>query len=340
MPPHKLYKKEVAFILSKAILSIDGGGMKGIISAVVIRQLEWYIQEFTKNPDARIGEYFDLIAGTSTGAILAALYLCPDENNHPKYSAEEILNFYLTMGDDVFEKQRLFPLFGSKYTVSGFQKILKEYFGNIKISQLVKPCLLTSYDTTRRSARFFNSVSALHDQTRDFPIRELVLASCSAPTYFPPACLDSPDCPGCYVDGGVVANNPALCAMIETLKMEDCSNIRDIHILSIGNIENYTSYKYKDVKKWGLLEWAIPIFCIFKDSNEQTVHYQLQTLYDSIQMPGNYLRIAGSSNGKIPAMDDISTNAAQYFLLTGRKLIQAYQQRMIEFAKWLISRKD
>lgn len=324
--------------MSTAILSIDGGGMKGIVSAVLLDKLETLLQEYSRNPNARIGDYFDLIAGTSTGSILAALYMLPEEN-HPKYSAKEILNFYLALGPSIFVKQSLYPLFGSKYVSRGFQETAEKLFGNLKMSQLLKPCMITSYDTTSRKAIFFNSETAKKDPFRNPYVAEAVRASCSAPTYFPPVCLSmAPDCPACYVDGGVVANTPSLCAIIEALKLKQCKSIHDIFLLSVGNVKNDTFYKYRDVKKWGLIEWAVPLFSTLLNSNTQTVDYQLKTLFSIIDEEDHYLRLQVNTLDKPPAMDDYSTEAINYLLTAGDEMIEKYDKQLHEFVNWLVLR--
>lgn len=325
--------------MSIAVLSIDGGGIKGIVSAVVLDKLEQLLKEYSNFPDARIGDYFDLIAGTSTGSILTALYLFP-ENGHPKYSANEILHFYLELGSNIFQKRPLYPLFGSKYTESGLKDTLDYFFDDLKISELLKPCLFTAYDTTSRKAEFFNQITGKKDPLRNPLVSEAVRASCSAPTYFPPVCLSiPPDCPSCYVDGGVIANNPSLCALIEALKLEECNSIQEIHLLSIGNANNDSSYYYENVKKWGLIEWAVPLFSILLNSNTQTVDYQLQTLFHIIGTPEHYLRLQTNTPTKPPALDDYDNATLDYLLNAGDKLIKKYEKELNQFAHWLVTRK-
>ncbi len=323
-----------------AVLSIDGGGMKGIISAVILEKLEDLLKDYSGDSNARIGDYFDLIGGTSTGSILTALLLTP-ENGHPRYSATEILNFYLQLGPYIFQNQSLYPLFGSKYTSQGLQKLLDDFFGTLRISELLKPCLITSYDTTSRKAVFFNKVTGEEHPSRNPLVSEAVRASCSAPTYFPPVCLSTtPECQNCYVDGGVVANNPSICALIEAMKLEKCKSVHDIHLLSIGNVKNDVAYQYRDVKKWGPLEWAVPLFSILLNSNSQTVDYQLNTVYNIIDKPHQYLRLQTSALDKPPAMDDFDKKSIHYFLTAGEELIETYLPQIEQFAQWLIMRRS
>lgn len=85
------------------ILSIDGGGIRGILPGQILVSLEEKLKSKSHNTSARIADYFDLVAGTSTGAILSAAYVCPNEEGRPKYSAKEAVNFYLEDGDEIFQ---------------------------------------------------------------------------------------------------------------------------------------------------------------------------------------------------------------------------------------------
>ena len=85
------------------ILSIDGGGIRGILPGTILTYIEEQLRNKTGNPDAKIGEYFDFIAGTSTGGILSLVYLCPDEQGNFKYGAKEALDIYLDQGDEIFD---------------------------------------------------------------------------------------------------------------------------------------------------------------------------------------------------------------------------------------------
>ncbi|HEY0456787.1 MAG TPA: patatin-like phospholipase family protein, partial [Verrucomicrobiae bacterium] len=145
------------------ILSIDGGGIRGIIPGQVLVSLEAKLQQLTNDPNKRIADVFDLIAGTSTGGILTCLYLCPDENKRPKFSATDAVNLYLQNGDDIFDvsifKQitSLGGIADEKYSAVPLERILAKYLAELKLSELLKPCLVTSYDINRRQAKFFNS---------------------------------------------------------------------------------------------------------------------------------------------------------------------------------------
>lgn len=326
--------------MKKRILSIDGGGMRGIVSAVLLQSLEEKLCEHSGNPKARIGDYFDLIAGTSTGSILTVLYLFPNERGESKYSAREITQMYIDYGNYIFHRQWTYPFWGAKYTNKYFEEVLKSYFGESTLGELRKPCLLTAYDITKRRAVFFNSVSGRADNYRNYMLRDAILSSTAAPTYFPPTCLKARNsCNGCLIDGGVVANNPTLCALIEGLKLPECKSLTDLMTVSVGNVKITKSYSYKKAKLWSLLNWAIPMFDILMDGNEQTVDYQMRLLYKSINEPQDYIRMQLKTEESIPRMDDSSQEAVDVFLKFGYRLAEKEKTTVDSLARLLVREK-
>ena len=111
------------------ILSIDGGGIRGIIPGQILVALEEKLKKHDAN--ARIGDYFDFVAGTSTGGILTCLYLCPEAKNakRPRFSAEEAVELYLERGDEIFDvslRQRIRSVGGladEKYSAAELKKL-------------------------------------------------------------------------------------------------------------------------------------------------------------------------------------------------------------------------
>lgn len=322
---------------SVRILSIDGGGIKGIISAKLLVQLEQYLKKYSYNPNVKIADYFDLIAGTSTGSILTALYLCPGFHETARYSANDVLDFYLKYGSDIFQKNLFYPLLGSKYKGGPLKQLLQQYFSNLYISDLGKPCLLTAYDVTQRKTLFFNSLSGKKDPARDYLVSEAVLASTAAPSYFPP--IRFPVAAQKYdglIDGGVFANNPSMCALIEALKLTSFKHMEDILFLSVGNASQTHSYPYESIRWWGLFQWALPILDILMDSSEQTVSYQMEQLFHSMQLSNQYLRLHYQTNERVPAMDDSTPASIEILLSMADKILKKEALRLESFAKKLV----
>ena len=89
------------------ILSIDGGGIRGIVPAVILARLEEILQQLSSNPDARLVDFFDFFAGTSTGSMIVAGLLAPNKDNRPSYSAKEIVDLYFESADTIFQDSLL-----------------------------------------------------------------------------------------------------------------------------------------------------------------------------------------------------------------------------------------
>jgi patatin-like phospholipase/acyl hydrolase len=286
------------------ILSIDGGGIRGIIPGQVLVALERKIVEKTGNKDARLSDYFDLIAGTSTGGILTCAYLCPDkESGRPKFSAQQVLNLYLQKGGLIFKQnafKQLITLWGlldEKYRATGLEKTLKEYFGDIQLSQLLKPSLITAYEITHRKAFFFTSHDA-GTRSADFYLTDVARATSAAPTYFEASRVLSMDMEILsLVDGGVFANNPTLCAYAEARKYfqrpDSDKNVtaKDMVILSLGTGSQKRRYNHYKAKNWGMAGWVKPLFNIMMSGVSETVDYQLQKLFDAADAANQYFRI-------------------------------------------------
>lgn len=325
------------------ILSIDGGGMKGIISAIVLQRLEELLRIYSKNENAVISDYFDLIGGTSTGAIITALLLTPDDCGNAKYSASDIVSLYKEHGKEIFKKRTLYPLntmfglFGSRYTSKPFEKLLSQYFKDLTLSDMRKDCLCTSYNTSNHKAVFFSTLSNKGWEKENYLMKDIVLASTAAPTYFPPKQIYNENCPNnCYIDGGVIANNPALCLLVESMKMPHHTEIKDTMLLSIGNASNPTYYDYRSVKHWGYTKWAFAILDILMDGSEGTVEYQVKKIFDTLHCSDQYLRIEKHMEDEVPKMEDVSAKAIEKMIQIGDALVKEKDSELKAFAKLLI----
>lgn len=281
------------------ILSLDGGGIRGILPGTILTYLEEELQKRTNNPEASIGQYFDFIAGTSTGGILSLIYLCPDEKGNNQFMAREALDIYLDRGDEIFDvslKKKIESLKGicdEKYSEKELEESLEIYFKDIRLSQALKPCLITSYDIRNRKAFFFTSLEARSD-IRDYYMKEVARATSAAPTYFEASRIKSIyGTPHSLIDGGVFANNPALCAYAEArsikfsevLKDEgkpDTPTAKEMLIVSIGTGNVKQPYHHKEYKDAGVLKWIKPLIDIMMSGNSETVDYQLKKIYETL----------------------------------------------------------
>jgi len=296
------------------VLSIDGGGIRGIIPARVLIEVEAKLQQRSQNPDARIHDFFDFIAGTSTGGILTCIYLCPDPDRpgRPRFDASQALDLYFERGDEIFDipvwhriKSGLGTgLTDEKYPADGLEEALEDYLGDLKLAELLGPCLITSYDLKRRKTHFFKQHRAA-EPNRNFLVRDVARATSAAPTFFECARVKSDaNISFPLVDGGVFANNPTLCAYAEVRKQFD-KRAADMAILSIGTGEHRKSYAYSEAKDWGLAGWAKPALEIMMSGVSETVHFQLDQIYDAVGAPDQYLRLDAKLPPSTTEMDNV-----------------------------------
>lgn len=329
------------------ILSLDGGGIRGIIPGMVLVALEQKLQQIKQNPNLRLADVFDLIAGTSTGGILTCLYLCPDMQNppRPRFSAQEAVKLYLENGDDIFDVSFFKKISSAggltdeKYSADALEKVLKSYLGDLKLSQLLKPCLITAYDINRRKAKFFNSADVAQDgPARDFYVRDVARATSAAPTYFEPANITAMD-RGVHplVDGGVFANNPAMCACVEAFGKNASLKVSDLKVLSLGTGTSDKPYEYTVAKSWGKLGWVGPVLDIMMSGVSDTVDYQLKMLFNSANVPAQYLRLQAdlTDHPVDSAMDNASEKNLRALEKAGQALAASKDAELTAFANLL-----
>ena len=342
------------------ILSLDGGGMRGIIPATVLKYVESYLQK--RWPNTTLADHFDMIAGTSTGGILAAIYLTPEHaqkgsNSSSKFSTKDALDFYIKEGYQIFnasKRPKWKGLWGLGNAVSFnpnyLEGLLHEQFGDLLMSQLLKPCLITTYNINNQSPFFFTSTEDTNE--REFYVRDVLRSTSAAPTYFPPATVKNLARIGLHgkvqedminLDGGVFANNPAMCAYAEArnTRFETRNNhfpsASDIHLLSIGTGGGGFQLKKKDKShKWGLLKWAKSLPEIMMDADIDAVGYQVNEIYETLPSNalGKYLRLDVPYNERNYSSDmaDASPRNVEKLLEAGKKTLEkAIQNGLPQF---------
>ncbi len=327
------------------ILSIDGGGIRGIIPGQILVSLEEKLKIKSKNPNARIADYFDFIAGTSTGGILTCAYLCPDpEHAHrPKFTAQEVVNLYLERGGEIFSnslKHKIMSASGildEKYPAAPLEKALSDFFGDTKLSQLLKPCLISSYDITRRQAHFFTQHDAVKKKGWDYFLKDVARATSAAPTYFECSKVKSfTSISYPLIDGGVFVNNPALCAYSEVHNKFKTTAVQ-MAILSIGTGFEKKEYNYDQAKNWGMMSWIKPLLSIMMSGVSEVVDYQLRQIYSAVKAPNQYLRINTEFPVNVNAeMDDASPENLNALKELGTETAQKSESQLNDFVKLLL----
>lgn len=266
------------------ILSIDGGGIRGIIPAMVLARIE----KLTNRPIAKL---FDLIAGTSTGGILALGLTIPKSPGKALYTAEQLVELFEREGPRIFSRSLLRTLITSdslvwkKYSSSGIEKVLHEYFGEAMLSDAATDLLIPSYEILRSFPFFFRSANARLRRDYNFLARDIARATSAAPSYFEPKRIPTGTDSEFYtlIDGGVFANNPAACALVEA----QCTLPRPAErmVVSLGTGALTQRLPLWPARNWGCLMWAKPVLNAMFDGVSSTVDFQLRQL-----MPSGYYR--------------------------------------------------
>jgi hypothetical protein len=195
------------------LLAIDGGGIRGVLSLKILEEIEQLLIKESKRADYRLADYFDYVAGTSTGGVIAAGIAVG-------MSVKEILEFYLNNGAAMFDKASIIRRLHYQYKSEPLAVQLQKVFGEgttLGAPELETLLLIVMRNATTDSPwPISNNPFAKYNDEKHgacnlhFPLWQLVRASTAAPTYFPPEVINCGDKPFIFVDGGVTMyNNPA-----------------------------------------------------------------------------------------------------------------------------------
>jgi len=250
------------------ILTIDGGGIRGIIPAMMLAQLEKCI-------DRPLWEVFDLIVGTSTGGIIAAA-IGAGAKNGDAYRPSELVDLYVENGPAIFHADlvhRIEQFIRPKYSPEPLEKVLLSYFGDSELTTAKTNLLISSYDVDHQMPFFFKSSKAMTNPAYNWKLRDIARATSAAPTYFPPIRLDNGHAAYTLVDGGVCVNNPSVAGYAEARCL--FPDATDFLLVSVGTGDRNDGLQYDNVRNWGMLQWAEQIVPVFMDSVSESSDYEM-----------------------------------------------------------------
>jgi uncharacterized protein len=288
------------------VLSIDGGGIRGIVPATVLAALE----QRTERP---VCELFDLIGGTSTGGILALALTRPrgDGTPGPRWSAEEIVGLYVDEGPRIFSRslgKRITSVEGlidERYSNGPLREVLEQYLGETTVDQALCDVFVTSYDLHARAPKFFKSWR----EDAGIPMAVAAEATAAAPTYFEPVAVGD----AALIDGGVFAGNPAMCAYAEAVRLHPDQQPT---LVSLGTGSQTDPILIEQARGWGVLEWARPIIDVVFDGSSDAVDYQLEHV-----LGDRYVRLQTLLEEADDAMDDASPANLAALKAVGARLV-------------------
>jgi len=314
-----------------SVLAIDGGGIRGAIPARVLEEIETKMGR-------PICELFDVVAGTSTGGIIALGLTKPEgATRRPAYAASDLLALYTEDGDKIFPDsigRKILSLDGlanDRYPIGPLEALLKEKFGETKLSDALTELVIPSYDLSGPGPFFFKRTYA-RDQTHtwDVDMWRVARATSAAPTYFDPAGLPEFEHEGDHalIDGGVFANNPAVSAYAEALSLYPTGV--EIQVVSVGTGapvakkpgEEGSPISYQEAQHWGLAKWARPLLHVVLDGVAKTVDYELTQLCQQGNGQPRYFRLESSLPTASAAMDDVKPDNIKRLLADAETLLE------------------
>lgn len=315
----------------RRILSLDGGGIRGLVTCRWLAGIDRALSAAGKAP---IPRSFDLVAGSSTGGLIA----CGLALGQPPDALAEL---YRARRHEIFpgiarrlwsRTTRLFTDGPSapRYDGRGLEAVLADVFGDARLGECRVPTLVPSYDTISRKPVMFKSFKPEH---ADLRVRDVCRATSAAPTYFPahPLRVEGRDC--ALIDGGIVANNPTACAIAEALRRDgNVDGSRDLVVASVGSGERTRPIDLRSAREWGALEWAIPIIDVLFDGNAESVDYIAQHIVGDA-----YFRLQAMLMIGLDDLDDVSdTNVTALETLAQAYLAQpSTQQTLATLARHL-----
>ena len=284
------------------ILSIDGGGIKGLYSASVLASFE-------KKTGKNITDHFDMICGTSTGGLIAI-------GLSNGMSAQSLVDLYLNKGSEIFPTsnsnyirgiQNLYKtikqlFFSSKHSIKPLKRILEDLFGDKTMSDANNLLCIPSFNLTNGQPKVFKKAGNQTEHFVDNTIKlvDIALATSAAPSYYPVHEHNN----FLYTDGGVWANNPSLCGLLEAIDyyVGAGKEYDDFSILSISSITNPNGWISTSKKSKSIIGWKEKMFQTALDGQSYFTDYFLRKIVPKINPKGNYLRI------KSPDLSSVQMN--------------------------------
>ncbi|KAK2994439.1 hypothetical protein RJ640_001255 [Escallonia rubra] len=273
------------------VLSIDGGGIRGIIPGTILEFLESELQKLD-GKDARLADYFDVIAGTSTGGLVTAMSPLPHVTKVTK------------------------ALQGPKYDGKYLHNLVKEKLGHTRLHETLTNVAIPTFDIKTLQPTVFSTYEAANHPSLDALLSDICIGTSAAPTYLPALYFETQDPTGKVrkfnlIDGGVAANNPTLIAIGEVTKQiirgsPDFFPIKPMDygrflVISLGTGSSKSEEKYEadEASKWGVLGWltsdgSTPLVNVFTQASADMVDFHLSVVFKALKSEERYLRIQAS----------------------------------------------
>jgi patatin-like phospholipase/acyl hydrolase len=309
------------------ILSIDGGGLRGIVPVRILQKLE-------EKTGKKVHEMFDFIAGTSTGGLIASFLTMKDPNHptKPRYGLDTLAKIYTVDAGIIFPLasntiarwlRDLRSFFRPQFSDAGLNQLLNQYIGKdgqaARLADTLLPILVSTYDLKTNEPVFFKTREAQTDPAVNALIFDVCRATSAAPTYLPAYSFIFNGKEAVCIDGGVYANNPTMAAIAEIekhgtfgyYKKKDGSPVKleEVKVISLGTGSYTGDITEKQAEKWGALSWVTHVIDVMMKGVNQTTDYEARQMLEK----QTYLRATITIGDKKYAnMSDASKATLKY----------------------------
>jgi patatin-like phospholipase/acyl hydrolase len=308
------------------VLSVDGGGVRGIIPARFLKELEI-------RTGKEIHELFDFVVGTSTGGIIVIAAAC-------KLNSDTILDLYLNGGPLIFPYSVLrniktgYGLWAPKYDREGLDCILDKHFGDRLLSETDLPICVTSYDLEAAAPKLWSSISAASNKAKDAKLKDIAAATSAAPTYFAPKKFYDMDGNIHHgVDGGIFLNNPQILALDEIIKNVPEAKREEILVVSMGTGNVELNWSVEKLEKAGDIGWVKHgrIIEAMMSSDSDFANLQASILYPNLR------RLQVDLPKELSGMDNSSRNNLSNLLQKAEEYIKNNDELFTQIVQKLLA---
>ncbi|XP_039032515.1 probable inactive patatin-like protein 9, partial [Hibiscus syriacus] len=327
------------------ILSIDGGGTTSIVSGASLIHLEDQIRLKTSDPHAKIADFFDMIAGTGVGAILAAMISADDGTGHPLFTATEAVKFITQNNSKLFKVNKLAGALHrqKRFSSKSMDKVLKEMFKRedgtvLTLKDTCKPLLVPCYDLKSSAPFVFSRADASESPSFNFDLWKVCRATSATPSLFKPFPLISVDgktsCTA--VDGGLVMNNPTAAAITHVLhNKRDFPSVNGVENLLVLSLGNGPTGGWSKVRNNGDCSTS-SVVDIVLDGVSETVDQMLGNAFSWNR--ADYVRIQANGLGSERMEEVLNERAVESLPFGGKRLLtETNGQRIEGFVQRLVA---
>ena len=322
------------------ILSVDGGGMRGLIPAMIIQRIDDLIARRLsdeKRPPQSLSSFFDIIAGTSTGAIIAVGLTGRKDRSRVLADPHDLIKFYLEDAAQVFRGHR-WGLMRPKYEPTGLKKRFAEICGDARLSDVATNLIVPAF-VGNGAFLFRGGPNWPPGGQPNFYLRDVLLAATAAPYLFPPVRITEigQQVTRSFIDGGLFANNPSLHAYLEAREL--FGNSRQILLVSLGTGNDFRPIDYHVARGWGIFGWLnprlkLPLIQVLMQGQSHDTHCNLQRLIPDQRW---YVRLDVHTRGSLPSFDDASPAGVQGFCKLADDFIAEREEELVSLSHRLVA---